>query len=126
MRRETAKEREAWTALVECRPEKKGPKFQNTDRRKEGGYQSNKEAAAAVNLDALHRAGKIRKLREQVPVVLVKGRDGLKDVIWIADFVYEDLDGKLHYLDVKGFKNRHYLLKKKLAYLLCGITIEEL
>lgn len=125
MRRESGKDREAWTAFVEGRPAKKAPKFGNRDRRKEGGYQSDKEADYATRLNALFRAGKIKALREQVPVLLVQGSSGIKGIVWKADFVYEDLDGHVHYLDAKGCKTQVYLLKKKLARLLLGIIIEE-
>lgn len=125
MRGDSGKNREAWTAFVEGRAAKKQPKYKNKDRRKDGGYQSEKEADYATRLNALCRGGKIRNLREQVPVVLVPGRDGIRGIVWKADFIYEDLDGEIHYLDVKGCKTQVYLLKKRLARLLLGIVIEE-
>ena len=125
MRRQTAKYREAWTSFVEGTPVKKAPKYGNVDRRKEGGYQSKKEADYAGRLAALSNAGKIKNLREQVPVVLVKGHSGIRDIVWRADFVYEDQDGTVHFLDAKGYRTQVYTLKKKLAFLLLGISIEE-
>lgn len=122
-RRETSAERAAWTALVTGEAEKKKPKYGNE---REGGFDSKHEAAEAAKLGALERCGRIRNLEFQVPLVLVEGRDGVRSVTWIADFRYEDLDGTVHWLDAKGMKTQVYKIKKRLAYLLCGVTIEEL
>lgn len=124
MHRESRVEREAWTALVEGRTAKPRSKFGNNNRVKEGGYHSDKEALVATKLAALASRGTIKNLREQVPVVLVPGKRKIKDIIWIADFVYEDGDG-IHYLDAKGCKTAVYRLKKKLAAILLDINIEE-
>lgn len=126
MRRETRQEREAWTATVEGRSPKSGPRFGNNDRRKTGGYQSDHEAAVAVNLVALEKCGEITDLKEQVNVELVPGRDGIRPIVWRADFVYKDRDGRTHFLDAKGHSTQLYILKKKLAFLLLGITVEEI
>lgn len=122
-RRETKTERAAWTALVAGEPEKKPPKYGNE---RAGKFASKHEADEAAKLDALERCGQIRNLKFQVPLVLVEGRDGVRSVTWIADFRYEDLDGTVHWLDAKGMKTQVYKIKKRLAYLLCGVVIEEL
>lgn len=125
MRRETREEREAWTAKIEGREEKKRSKYGNNNQTKEGGYHSNREAEIAMKLDALQRAGEITNLREQVPIVLVPGKNKVQAIKWIADFVYDDLDGVTHYMDAKGCRTAVYKLKKKLAYVLHDIVIEE-
>lgn len=89
------------------------------------GYASKREADVAAGLWALERAGKIRDLKEQVPFVLVEGRAGVKGITYIADFTY--IDNEIPVVaDAKGFKNPVYKLKKKMMFLLCGLTIEEL
>lgn len=124
MRRlDTAAERAAWTALVTGEPQKKPPKYNNE---RAGEFDSKKEAAEAAKLYALERCGQIRNLEFQVPLVLVEGRDGVRSVTWIADFRYEDLDGTVHWMDAKGMKTQVYKIKKRLAYLLCGVIIEEM
>ena len=91
------------------------------------GYASKKEARVAGELAILARAGKILDLREQVPFVIAKGRNGVRSVTWYADFTWKDADtGIAHVADVKGYKTPVYVLKKRLLYLLCGLTIEEL
>jgi Protein of unknown function (DUF1064) len=126
MRRESAKEREAWTALVEGRAAKKSPKYGNENRVKEGGYASKHEAEVAANLWALAKAGDIDDLQEQVPFVLVPGKCGVRGIGYIADFVFFE-KGKMKVCDAKGYsKNAAYLLKKKLMFLIHGITVEEL
>ena len=124
MRGESTQNREAWTALVEGRPTKKRPKYGNVNLVKEGGYASKHEAEIAAKLDVLERGGKITDLREQVPITLVHGKDHVHGIIWVADFVFTE-DGVVHYLDAKGCKTPVYKLKKRLAYLLLNLKIEE-
>lgn len=115
-------DREAWTALIEGRAEKKRSKFNNN---KTKDFDSNKEAGVATNLDALARAGRIRNLQRQVPITILEGKGKVRGIIYKADFVYDDPDGTKHILDAKGFRTSVYLLKKKMLYILHGITIEE-
>jgi hypothetical protein len=89
------------------------------------GYASKHEAAAAVNYQALARAGKIKDYQEQMRITLVPGDGKLRPVVYVADFYYVDLDGTPHVVDAKGYKTAIYRLKKRLAALLLGITIEE-
>jgi Protein of unknown function (DUF1064) len=113
--------REAWTAMVEGR----APKRSKYGAVRTDGYASKREARTAAALHALARAGQIKDLREQVPIVLVPRNGKLRAVTYIADFTYSDPDGIKHYLDAKGFKTPVYRLKKRLAALLLNIEIEE-
>jgi hypothetical protein len=121
MRRETTREREAWTAHIEGRQEKRN-KYGN----ERGQYASKREANHALELHALASRGLIRDLREQVRITLVPAQGKLRAIVYIADFEYFDLNGKRHVVDVKGCKTAIYRLKKKLAQMLLGLEIEEI
>lgn len=101
------------------------PKRNKYGARREGKYPSKRQAVTATKLHTLARVGKIRNLREEVNITLVEGRDGVSGIVWRADFVYDDENGKTHYLDSKGVRTPTYKLKKRLAFLLLGIVIEE-
>jgi hypothetical protein len=120
--RERRGEREAWTAFFEGREASKGNKYSAEH---SGKYASKREAAYAVKLDSLQRAGVIRELREQHRIVLVPGDGKLRPIVYIADFTYIDADGQFHVVDAKGFKTPVYRLKKRMAALLLHIEIEE-
>ena len=115
-------ERDAWTAHITGEKPRATAKYQN---QRSGKYASKKEADVAMKLQALERRGKITDLKEQVRIELVPGRDGVRSVTYWADFTYDDEDGKYHVLDAKGVRTTAYKIKKRLAYLLLGITIEE-
>lgn len=124
MRRETTSERGAWTSHIEgsqvARPNKYGAERQ-------GKYASKHERDVASALGALARCGDITDLREQVSFTLVAGNGRIRPIRYIADFTYIDAAGKTVVIDAKGYtKNPVYRLKKKLLFLLHGITIEEL
>lgn len=121
MRRETSKEREAWTALIQGRSPAKPSKYRSI---RWGKYASKHEADTAAKLHALAATGKIRELREQVPIVLVDGKGKIKPITYIADFTFHDESG-YRVLDAKGYKTPVYKLKKKLAALLLNIHFEE-
>jgi hypothetical protein len=123
MRRESTAEREAWTALIERRPAARANKYHAE---RTSGFASKHEATVAGKLVALERGGKISDLRYQVRLELVAGRDGVRGIVYVADFVWKDTDGHKHIGDAKGYKTATYRLKKRLALLLHGITIEEL
>ena len=89
-----------------------------------GKYASKKEAEVATKLWALQRIGAIWNLQEQVHIVLVAGDDQERGVGYIADFVYDDATGH-HVLDAKGFQTQIFKIKKRLAWLLHKIKIEE-
>jgi hypothetical protein len=91
-----------------------------------GKYASKKEANRATELHALHRAGLITDLREQVNFELLPASPDFKrPLIYRADFVYFDLAGGRHIEDVKGFRTKEYLLKRRMMKQLLGLTIEE-
>lgn len=117
------KERQLWTAFVEGTVPAKETKYraEKTDK-----YPSKHEADVAAKLWALQKCGGIRELQEQVRFELVAGRDGVRGVSYVADFVYLDQEDVKHVLDAKGYKwNSTYRAKKRMMYLLLGITIEE-
>lgn len=122
MRRESKAERAAWTKFVSMQDEPKPSKYGNE---RAGKYASKHEADVAMKLDALHRAGQINNLGEQVRFTLVEGRGRVRPVIYIADFVYFDLSGQRHVLDAKGFKTQMYRLKKRMMELIHDIDVEE-
>ena len=97
------------------------PKYRN---KKTGGYASMAEANRAGALKLLERAGRITELREQVPYILVPKQDGEGAVKYVADFVYQQ-DGQTVVEDVKGFKTREYVIKRKLMLHVHGIRIRE-
>lgn len=124
MRRETAAEREAWTAHVEGTAVARENKYGAV---RSGKYASKHEAEVAANLAALASCGEITHLREQVSYTLVEGRGKIRPIRYVADFTYIDADLTTHVCDAKGYaKNPVYRLKKKLLLLLHGLTIEEL
>lgn len=114
-------DREAWTAFCEGREPKKANKY---SAERKNGFASKKEARIAAELQILEKAGKIKDLKMQVPIVLVEGRDGVRGVTYIADFVFYE-GGVKRILDAKGCRTAIFKLKKRLAYLLLGLTIEE-
>lgn len=81
-------------------------------------FDSKKEASRYLELKMLEKAKKISNLELQVPFELVpaikiNGRMNRK-VVYVADFVYLDENGKRVVEDVKGVKTEVYKLKKKL------------
>lgn len=123
MRRETKAERAAWSKhFAPFEPFNAPSKFGNE---RAGKYHSKYEAEVAGKLAALERMGKIRDLQEQVRIVLVPGNGRLRPIVYVADFIYFDLEGIKHILDAKGFKTQVYRLKKRMAALLLNVIIEE-
>ena len=116
----------------------------NSKKIKVGGmvFDSQKEYRRWCELKLLERAGKISKLKRQVPFELVPpqyetveryGKSGrLKDgkrcaersVVYVADFVYMH-DGKQVVEDAKGVRTADYVIKRKLMLYLKGIKILE-
>ena len=124
--RERRGEREAWTAFIEGREEQKGNKYNVAPKDERGKYASKHEASEAAKLAALALHGKIKDLQEQVRIVLVPKNGKLRSIVYVADFVYKDMEGFTHVCDAKGYKTQVYRLKKKLAAHLLGVTIEEI
>lgn len=82
-------------------------------------FDSKKEALFHAQLIMRWEARQLffRPLR-QVPFRLPGG------VRYVVDFLYQDRDG-LHFVDVKGFRTRSYINKRKQVEDLYRVTIEE-
>lgn len=92
-------------------------------------FDSRKEAHRWWELSMLERAGKITKLRRQIPFVVIPAQriDGKvveRECKYIADFVYEQ-DGKTVVEDTKGVRTPEYVIKRKLMLEKYGIQIQE-
>lgn len=94
-------------------------------------FASKKEANRYLELKLLLRAGKISDLQMQVPFVLIEShrrRDGKMEMKckYVADFVYDIVATKEHVVeDVKGFRTKEYILKRKMMWDKYGIEIKE-
>jgi hypothetical protein len=93
--------------------------------KKSGGYDSKAEERRAGELKLLQRAGKISDLQEQVRFELIPKQPGERAVDYIADFVYLDATGAQVVEDVKGFRTREYVIKRKLMLRVHGIKLRE-
>lgn len=90
------------------------------------GYASKREASKASDLHLLAKAGAITELKEQVRFELLPAGAGYKrPLYYIADFVFVE-KGIKKIVDVKGFKTRIYIIKKRLMKQLLGLDIEEM
>ena len=86
---------------------------------KEIKFDSKKEAKRYGELRLLERAKKIKKLELQpkfeiVPKVKHGDFRAMSARHYIADFMYEDLNGDIIVEDVKGYKTDMYRLKKQI------------
>ena len=94
-------------------------------------FDSKKEAARWAELKLLERAGEISFLERQPSFVLIpkQTRDGKlveRQLVYKADFSYQDnKTGETVVEDVKGFKTREYLIKRKLLLWEYGISVKE-
>lgn len=94
-------------------------------------YDSRKEAQRAQELRLMLKAGIISNLREQVPYELIPaqkneyGKVVERAVIYKADFVYDDENGKTVVEDVKGVRTKEFVIKRKLMLYEYGIRIRE-
>ena len=92
-------------------------------------HDSIRDANRWCELNLLLKAGKIQDLQRQVKFELIPKQDGERAVYYVADYVYKDLDGKVHVEDVKGYKDggayRVFVIKRKLMKQIYGIAIEE-
>lgn len=81
-------------------------------------FDSKKEALRCSELEILERAGKISELKRQVKFALLNpfkiGGNSIRGIFYIADFTYKNEEKKLIIEDVKGYKTKEYLIKKKL------------
>jgi hypothetical protein len=94
-------------------------------------FDSKKEADRYCELKFLERAGKIKDISLQHKFELQpsfkKNGKTIRAITYIADFVYFDLERMVNVVeDVKGYKTKEYLLKKKLfEYKYPYLTIKE-
>ena len=82
-------------------------------------FDSKAEANRYCELKLLERAGKIKDLSLQHKFELQpsfkKNGKTIRAITYVADFVYFDFERMAHVVeDVKGFKTKEYLLKKKM------------
>jgi len=92
-------------------------------------FDSKKEANRYAELKLLERSGAIHNLQRQVRYELIPAqkKDGKtieRACHYIADFVYED-SGKTVVEDVKGYRTKEYVLKRKLMLQVHGIEVRE-
>lgn len=120
-----------------------GEKYGNTKIEIDGHiFDSRREASRYMDLSLLQKAGEISDLRMQVKYVLIpaqrepdtigpkggikKGKVIEKECSYIADFVYKDKTGKTVVEDVKGFRTKEYMIKRKLMLFFREIRIHEI
>ncbi len=95
-------------------------------------FDSKAEAKRYCELKILERYGKIKDLSLQHKFELQpsfkKNGKTIRAITYVADFVYLDLEQmRIMVEDVKGFKTKEYLLKKKLfEYKFPTLTITEI
>lgn len=101
-------------------PEKKKNKYGNRRfKNEEGSWDSEKEYRRWQELKLLERAGKIQDLQKKVAFELIpaamRDHKRLRPIQYIADFVYTEA-GKTVVEDAKGYRNKLYMLKKRLMW----------
>ena len=95
-------------------------------------FDSKKEANRYCELRLLEMAGKIKDLQLQQQFILQppfrKNGKLIRAITYIADFVYYDLEQMKNVVeDVKGYKTKEYMLKKKMfEYKFPDLTIVEI
>ena len=93
-------------------------------------FDSKKEASRYSELKLLEKAGQIADLDTQVTFCLIpkqvddNGRVVERACTYKVDFVYTE-NGKRVVEDVKGYKTKEYIIKRKLMLLNYGIRIKE-
>lgn len=105
-------------------------------------FDSKRELQCYLKFEDMLNKGEISNLQRQVPFVIIpavyeeyvkhlKTKDKIerrckqRQTLYIADFVYEDKDGKQVVVDAKGFRTKEYKLKKKIMLYYLGIDIVE-
>jgi hypothetical protein len=86
-------------------------------------FHSQKEANYYSKLKILEKYKEIGNLKLQVKFSF--DLNGIHICSYYLDFSYTDKLGKEHYVDVKGFKTKEYIIKKKMMKAFYGIEIEE-
>ncbi len=95
-------------------------------------FDSKRERQRYCELKMLEKAGKIKDLSLQHKFELQpsfkKNGKTIRAIFYIADFVYFDLERMVNVVeDVKGYKTKEYLLKKKIfEYKYPYLTIVEI
>lgn len=93
-------------------------------------FDSKKEARRYQELLLLEKAGEIKNLSRQVKFVLIpsqrdeNGKVVERECSYKADFTYEE-GIKTVVEDVKGFRTKEYIIKRKLMLYQYGIRIRE-
>lgn len=95
-------------------------------------FDSRKEAKRYQELAFLEKVGAIENLSRQVKFVLIPsqrdeatGKVVERECSYKADFEYTTEDGETVVEDVKGFKTKEYIVKRKLLLWRYGIRIRE-
>lgn len=88
-------------------------------------HDSRKEAQRWAELQMLEKANLIKNLQRQVKYELIPKQEGERSVTYIADFVYDDENGKHIVEDCKGMRTPAYVIKRKLMLYVHGIKILE-
>ncbi len=95
-------------------------------------FDSKKEARRYQELLLLEKAGEIQNLSRQVKFVLIpsqrdeNGKVVERECSYKADFTYEEEGGiKTVVEDVKGYRTKEYIIKRKLMLYQYGIRIRE-
>jgi len=104
------------------------PKRHKYNARRVQGYASAREAKRAAELKLMEKAGKITNLQEQVPFTLLPAAKEWgypRPLVYIADFVYRDENGREIVEDVKGFATPVWRIKQRLMSQILGIIVKE-
>lgn len=103
--------------------------------RKTGGFDSKREAKVYAQLEASRlvsdpdrRVDDIwRQVRyELIPSQKADGRVIERPVHYVADFRVTYASGRVEVIDVKGFRTKDYIIKRKLMLFRHGIRVREL
>lgn len=101
---------------------------------KVGKYDSHREAQFAAKLEMLKHcsdeAVRVVDVKEQVafeliPSQRVDGKVVERSCKYIADFVVTRSNGVVDVFDVKGFRTKDYVIKRKLMLHVHGIRVQE-
>lgn len=88
-------------------------------------YASEKEYKRWCELQLMEKAGLISDLQKQVRFELIPKQPGERACYYVADFVYNDKNGKHVVEDAKGKRTKDYVIKRKLMLEVHGIKIVE-
>ncbi len=86
-----------------------GKKPQKYKSQRTNGFSSKFESAIYDMLLLRQKLGEIKNIRCQHPTHLTRAQIGLK-----VDFSYEDMNGKITFVEAKGFPTEGWKIKKKL------------